>query len=70
MIPDGAPESEGPTDPDAAPLETFAQSSATPLPELPSQSSPLPSTFVFLAGIALLAAGLGAGFVRYRRRQL
>lgn len=52
------------------PLETFAQSSATPLPQLPSQSSPLPDTFVFLAGIGLLAAGLGAGFIRFRRRQL
>ncbi|MFN8150108.1 MAG: prenyltransferase/squalene oxidase repeat-containing protein [Solirubrobacterales bacterium] len=72
-LPDGLPEGELPTGPDDgedAPLDTFAQSAATPLPELPSQDSPLPGTMVFLAGIGLLAAGLGAGFLHYRRRQL
>ena len=67
FIPDALPESEVPVEPEADTL--FAQSAATPLAELPSQNSPLPSTFVFLAGIGLLAAGLGAGFVRFRRKQ-
>lgn len=65
----GTPEGEGPTAPDEDPLDTFAPTAA-PLPMLPSQDSPLPGTFVFLAGLGLLAAGLGAGFIRYRRRQL
>ena len=62
----GGPESESPNDPTGG-LETFAQSAA-PLAELPSQDSPLPDTFVFLAGIGALGAGLGGGFVWYRRR--
>ena len=61
---------DGSADPEGNPLDTFAPSAATPLPALPSQDSPLPGTFVFLAGIGLLAAALGAGFIRYRRRQL
>ena len=69
-IPGDALESEPSLDPGTDPLETFAQSAATPLAELPSQDSPLPDTFVFLAAVGLLAAGLGAGFVWFRRRQL
>ncbi|MBA2522521.1 MAG: hypothetical protein H0V25_04230, partial [Solirubrobacterales bacterium] len=53
--------------PGAAGLESFVQSAAT-LALLPSQSSPLPATPVFLAGLGLLAVGMAAGFVRYRRR--
>ena len=68
-------EAEPPADPgtpddEGGAIDTFAQSAATPLPEIPSQYSPLPGTMVFLAGIGLLAAGLGAGFIHYRRRQL
>lgn len=70
-IPGGGAEGEAPITPEGTdPLEAFAPSAAAPLPELPSQDSPLPNTFVFLAAIGLLAAGLGAGFIRYRRRQL
>ncbi len=69
-IPGDALESEPSLDPGTDPLESFTQSAATPLAELPSQDSPLPGTFVFLAAVGLLAAGLGAGFVWFRRRQL
>lgn len=63
----GVPGAEAPDDGGEGPLGSFAPSAA-PLPMLPSQDSPLPDTFVFLGVLALLAAGLGAGFIRYRRR--
>jgi hypothetical protein len=44
------------------------EQAASPTAELPSQSTPLPQTFVFLAGLGALAAALGGGFLWYRRR--
>lgn len=72
----GAPESESPADGSdrqripangGQGIDEFVQSAATPM-QLPAQSSPLPSTLAFLAGLGLLAACLGAGFVAFRRR--
>jgi prenyltransferase beta subunit len=48
-------------------ISEFEQA-ASPTAELPSQSTPLPQTFVFLAGLGALAAALGGGFLWYRRR--
>jgi hypothetical protein len=48
-------------------LDSFEQASL-PTEELAAQSSPLPQTFVFLAGLGVLAAALGGGFIWFRRR--
>jgi hypothetical protein len=61
----GKPGSEGGPGLDA--VDSFEQA-ASPTAELPSQSTPLPQTFVFLAGLGALAAALGGGFLWFRRR--
>jgi energy-coupling factor transport system substrate-specific component len=74
----GSTESEAPTDPLSATgsdrqriaanagTDEFVQSSAPTT--LVAQSSPLPDTLVFLAGLGALAAALGGGFLWFRRR--
>ena len=53
---------------DPGSLAGYLQSAAASPAALPVQDSPLPSTLFFIGGLALLAAGLGCGFLRFRRR--
>ncbi len=67
--PNGAPagEPEGEISPANEATDQFEQA-ASPTEALPAQSSPLPQTFVFLAGLGGLAAAFGGGFIWFRRR--